>query len=112
MPNTKTAKKQLLVSQRNHARNLHNKSVLKTALKNARAAIEAGENRDEAKQALDIAVKTLQRSVTKRIIKKPTASRYTSRMMKSFNAKFGEVPGAKGSKPAAEEPAAEESAEE
>jgi len=37
--NTKTAKKQLLITKRNHERNVHFKTMLKNALKKARTAI-------------------------------------------------------------------------
>lgn len=98
MPNTKTAKKQLLVTKRNFERNRHFKSTLKTAVKKARAAIATAENQDEAQKAMQAAVKTLYRSASKRIIKKQSAYRHVSRLMRSFNNAFN---------PKAEQPAAE-----
>ena len=90
MANTKTAKKQLLVTKRNHERNQHYKSIMKTAVKKARTAIEDGADRAEAKTALDQAVKTLHRTATRGIIKRKNASRRISRMMLAFNKQFSE----------------------
>jgi small subunit ribosomal protein S20 len=92
MPNTKTAKKQLLVTKRNYERNRHFKSALKTAVKKARAAIEAASSPEAAQQAMNEAVKTLYRSATKRIIKKQNAYRHVSRLMRSYNHAFRPAP--------------------
>lgn len=92
MPNTKTAKKQLLVTKRNQERNRHFKSVLKTAVKKARAAIESAGNPEAAQVAMNNAVKTLYRSATKRIIKKQNAHRHVSRLMRAYNAAFRPAP--------------------
>ena len=88
MANTKTAKKQLLISERNRVRNQHYKSIMKTAVKKARVAIEAGENRDEAQAAVNQAVKVLHRTASRRIIKRQNASRHISRLMTAFNKQF------------------------
>ncbi len=92
MPNTKTAKKQLLVTKRNYERNRHFKSTLKTAVKKARAAIDAAASPEEAQKAMQAAVKTLYRSATKRIIKKQNAYRHVSRLMRSYNNAFNSNP--------------------
>ncbi|MEZ5338259.1 MAG: 30S ribosomal protein S20 [bacterium] len=89
MANTKTAKKQILVSRRNHERNVHFKTMLKTSIKKARTAM-AGEDKEAAKAALDAAVKRIYKSATKRLIKKQNASRKVSRLMLAFNRQFGE----------------------
>ena len=90
MANTKTAKKQLLVTKRNHERNQHYMSIMKTAIKKARAAIEGGEDKQAAKAAVDNAVKTLHRTATRGIIKRKNASRRISRMMLAYNKQFSE----------------------
>ena len=90
MANTKTAKKQLLISERNRVRNQHYKSIMRTTLKKARAAIEAGENREEAQTAINQAVKVLHRTASRRIIKRQNASRHASRLMTAFNRQFGQ----------------------
>lgn len=88
MANTKTAKQQLKVTERNRLRNQHYQTVLKTALKRAKAAIAGGENKDEAQQAVSYAIKTLHRSATRRFIKRQNASRRASRLQKAFNRAF------------------------
>lgn len=88
MANTKTAKQQLKVSERNRLRNLHYKTVLKTALKRAKSAIAEGADEAEARKAVSYAVKTLHRSATRRFIKRENASRRASRLQKAFNRTF------------------------
>jgi small subunit ribosomal protein S20 len=88
--NTKTAKKQILVSRRNAERNRHYKSTMLSAIKNARAIIEAGENAQEAKKAVDHAVKTLHRTATRNIINRKHASRNIRRLMLAYNKAFSE----------------------
>jgi small subunit ribosomal protein S20 len=90
VPNTKTAKKQLLINERNHERNQHYKSVMKTTMKKARAAIAAGEDRSEAQAAVNQAVKVLHRTASRGIIKRQNASRRVSRLMTSFNKQFSQ----------------------
>lgn len=94
MPNTKTAKKQLLINERNRERNQHYKSLMKTTMKKARTVIDAGEDRNEAQAAINKAVKVLHRTASRGIIKRQNASRRISRLMTSFNKQFA--------KPAAE----------
>jgi len=86
--NTKTAKQQLKVTERNRLRNLHYKTVLKTALKRAKSAIAEGSDEAEARKAVSYAVKTLHRSATRRFIKRDNASRRASRLQKAFNRAF------------------------
>ncbi|MEK9728017.1 MAG: 30S ribosomal protein S20 [Candidatus Margulisiibacteriota bacterium] len=83
MANLKASKKDIIRSKRNHDRNKHLKTSLKSALK---GALNAVENLGETTEA--VVLKTLQlidRSVTKGILKKNTASRKKSRLMKAFN---------------------------
>ena len=87
MANTKTAKKQILITKRNHERNLHFKTMLKSSVKKARTAMEA-DDKAAAKEALDAAVKRIYKSATKRLIKKQAASRKVSRLMLAFNRQF------------------------
>ena len=106
MPNTKTAKKQLQVSERNRARNVHFSTQLKSAVKQAREAI-AADDAEQARAALNNAVKVLYRSVSKGIIKKQNAYRRVSRLMRSYNVRFGETPVIEEPAPVAEEQSAE-----
>lgn len=88
MANTKTAKKQLLITKRNHERNVHFKTMLKNALKKARTAITEGKEPEAAQAALSQAVKTLYRSSNKGVIKRQNASRRVSRIMLAYNKQF------------------------
>jgi small subunit ribosomal protein S20 len=90
LANTKTAKKQLLVTARNHARNQHYGSLLKTALKKARLAIAGGADAQAAAAAVNEAVRTLHRSATKGIIRRENASRRAGRIMRAYNAKYAQ----------------------
>lgn len=83
MANTKASKKGILTSARNHERNLHYRSRMKSTLKRAVAAIETkAENRQdivrEALQIIDV-------TVSKGVIKKQTGSRKKSRLAIALN---------------------------
>jgi len=106
MANTKTAKKQILVTKRNHERNLAIKSRLKSTLKRARLAIAAAADATAATDALNLAVKTLYKSATKGIIKKQNASRRVGRLMLSYNRAFDPAKLAAAAEAAAAAPAA------
>lgn len=92
MANTKTAKKQLQISERNRVRNLHYKTIMKNAVKKAKAAIAAGEDQEAARAAVSNVVRTLHRTATRGIIKRRNASRRVSRMMIAFNKAFNPAP--------------------
>ena len=89
MANTKSAKKQILNTERNRLRNVKYKSALKTAIKKARLAI-AGGDPASAQEQLNAAVGSLYKSVTKGIIKKQNASRRVGRLMLAFNKQFAQ----------------------
>lgn len=91
MPNTKTAKKQLQVTRRNQARNQHFKTVMKTAVKQAHSAIEAGEDPEAARVAVSQAVRSLHRTASKGIIKRQNASRRAGRLMRAYNVAFAQA---------------------
>ena len=84
MPNTKSAKKDLLVSERNRQRNQAVKSRLKTMRTKALTAIktDAATSEDAVKQAL----KDFDSAATKGIIHKNAAARRKSRLVKKMNA--------------------------
>ena len=63
MPNIKSAKKRVLVAERN-ARNKANKSALKTAIKKFEAAAVEG-NRTEAEGTYKVAVKAIDKAAAK-----------------------------------------------
>ena len=70
MPNIKSAKKRVKVNAVKAARNKAARSALRTEIKNANAAIVAGENKEEALKAAD----------------KNTAARKKSALAKKANA--------------------------
>ena len=84
MPNTKSAKKDLLINRRNRLRNQSVKSRLKTLRTKAIAAIntDAAASENTVKDAL----KAFDSAVTKGVIHKNTAARRKSRLMKRLNA--------------------------
>ncbi len=83
MANLTSSKKNIIRIKRNHDRNKHIKTSLKTALKMAYQSIENVSDKTES-----IVVKTCQlvdKAITKGILKKNTASRNKSRLMKAYN---------------------------
>ena len=82
--NIKSAKKRILVSQRNADRNKSIRSGVKTAVKKVHAAIEAGDQA-AAKQELINASSIIDKACTKGVYHKNTASRKVSRLSKAVN---------------------------
>ncbi len=86
MANIKSAKKRILVAERNHQRNMAFKSAIKTAVKNTLTLAKAKEQDQEAiKNALSQAYKLCDKAVSKGILHKNTASRKKSRLTKAIN---------------------------
>ena len=79
MAHSKSSKKRVFIGERNAARNKSIKSRVKTFVKKVLIAVEA-KNVDEAKAALQVAYKELDKAVTKGVLKKNTASRKKSRL--------------------------------
>lgn len=84
MPNTKSAKKDLLISERNRLRNQSVKSRIKTLRTKAIAAIDLAPA--ASADAVQKALTALDVAATKGIIHKNTAARRKSRLMKRLNA--------------------------
>ncbi len=83
MPNIKSAKKRVKVIAVKTANNKAFNSNLKTQIKKANIAIEAGEN---AAEAVKVAVKKIDQATAKGILHKNTASRKKSALVKKLNA--------------------------
>jgi small subunit ribosomal protein S20 len=66
------------------ARNRHFRTAVRTLVKQVKAAVEAGEA-GQAQEALKLAIKQLDRSVTKGVLKRKTASRTISRLTLAVN---------------------------
>ena len=84
MANIKSAKKRILVSERNAARNKAIKSKIKTAIKKVDAAI-AQKDKEAAKTALVAAISEIDKATRKGIFHKKTASRKISRLTIAVN---------------------------
>ena len=85
MAHSKSSKKRVFIGEKNAARNKSIKSRVKTFVKKVLIAVEA-KNVDEAKAALQVAYKELDKAVTKGVLKKNTASRKKSRLTLKVNA--------------------------
>lgn len=84
MPNTKSAKKDLLIHERNRLRNQSVKSKLKTLRGKAQVAISA--DAVTSVTAVKEALKAFDTAATKGVIHKNTAARRKARLMKRLNA--------------------------
>ena len=84
MPNIKSAKKRVLVSKAENARNKAAKSLLKTNIKKFESAAAAGD-KDAAAEAAKVAVATIDKSVGKGILHKNTAARKKSSIALKLN---------------------------
>ena len=84
MAHSKSSKKRVYIGERNAERNQAIKSRVKTFVKKVLAAVEA-KNVDEAKTALQVAYKELDKAVTKGVLKKNTVSRKKSRLALKVN---------------------------
>lgn len=85
MAHSRSAKKRVLIAERNRERNQAVKSRVKTMVKKVLAAVEVKEV-EAANAALSVAYKELDKAVTKGIIKKNTASRKKARLATKVNA--------------------------
>lgn len=83
MPNIKSAKKRVLISEANYMRNKSYRSALKTALKKADTALEA--NAEDKAVCVKAAVKKIDEAVTKGILHKNNAARKKSSLVIRLN---------------------------
>ena len=79
MPNIKSAKKRVLVSQTKAMQNKAAKSALKTEIKKFEAAVAEG-NRSEADVAYKVAVKAVDKAAAKGLLHKNNAAHKKSAM--------------------------------
>ena len=85
LPNIKSAKKRVQLSEARNARNRAERSALRTTLKKFDAAVTEG-NRTEAEGAYKVAVKTVDKAVAKGILHKNNAARKKSALTLKLNA--------------------------
>ena len=83
MANIKSQKKRNIQNEKRRVRNLAVRSELKTRVKGATTAAEAGA--EDAAQRLVLAQKRIDKAGSKGIIHKNAAARRTSRLMKAAN---------------------------
>ena len=85
MPNIKSAKKRVLITEKKTLRNNMIKSAYKTAIKKFESALENG-NVEEAKTLFSEATKKIDQACSKGVIVKNTAARKKSNLAKKLNA--------------------------
>ncbi|HDN78931.1 MAG: 30S ribosomal protein S20 [Chloroflexi bacterium] len=84
MPNTRSAKKEMRKAEKRRIRNRYYRSRARTYIKRVRKLL--GEGRiEEAREALRLAVKALDKAAQKGVIHKNNAARRKSRLMRLFN---------------------------
>ena len=84
MPRERTAYKELRKAKKRHFKNISTKSDLRTSVKNFEGLVNTKKN-DEAKKALSLLISKLDKAASKGIIKKNTAARKISRLMKKLS---------------------------
>lgn len=84
MANIKSAKKRILIAERNADRNKAIRSKVKTYVKKVDAAVEAGD-KEAAKAALIEAITVISKAASKGVYHKNTASRKISRLTIAVN---------------------------
>ena len=85
MAHSRSAKKRVLVAERNRERNQAVKSRVKTMTKKVLTTVDT-KDVEAAKAALSVAYKELDKAVSKWIMKKNTASRKKARLAAKVNA--------------------------
>ena len=84
MPNIKSAIKRVRTTESNAKENASMKTAYKTAIKNFKAAVEAG-NKELAEEKFKVATKAVDKAANKGVIKANTASRKKASLAKTFN---------------------------
>ena len=85
MPNIKSSILSVKTDAKRHAKNLAEKSRVRTASRKVLDAVEAG-NADEAKALLIVASKTLDQAAANRVYHKNAVARKKSRLARKLNA--------------------------
>jgi small subunit ribosomal protein S20 len=85
VPNIKSAKKRVLISEKARQHNVAARSKMRTLVKNVLKAVMAG-NKDEAKAAFALAEPVLDRAAGKGLIHKNKAARHKSKLAAKIKA--------------------------
>lgn len=83
MPNIKSAKKRVLLTKKRTLRNKSLNSALRTSIKKANLAVEEGSTSKQ--EAVKVAVRKIDMSVSKGLLHKNTAARKKSSLMRKLN---------------------------
>ena len=83
MANIKSAKKRILVAEKKRVRNQAHRSALRTAVKKANVAIE--NNADNKAEAVNEAIRTIDKAAGRGIIHKKKAARAKSQLATHLN---------------------------
>lgn len=84
MPNLQSAIKRVRSSERRRLRNREHLGRTRTAIKKARLLVEQG-HLEEAREAVHLAVRALDKAASKGVIHKNNAARRKSRLMQQLN---------------------------
>ena len=84
MPNIKSAIKRVKTTENRAKENASIKTAYKTAVKNFKSAVEAGQ-KDKAVELFKVATKAVDKAADKGVIKANTASRKKSSLAKELN---------------------------
>ena len=85
MPNIKSSILSVKKDAKRHAKNVAEKDGIKAAIRKVNAAVAAG-NADEAKAALNVAAKTIDKAASNNTIHENAAARKKSTLAKKVNA--------------------------
>lgn len=84
MPNIKSAKKRVIIAEKNQKKNAAAKSAIRTSVKKARIAVA---NKDEgAQDVVKAAIISVDKAAAKGLMHKNTAARKKSKLAKAMNA--------------------------
>jgi len=84
LPNLQSAIKRVRSSERRRLRNREHLGRTRTAIKKARLLVEQG-HLEEAREAVHVAVRALDKAASKGVIHKNNAARRKSRLMQQLN---------------------------
>ncbi len=84
MPNIKSAKKRVITNAKKRDNNILTRSSMKTAIKKSERAIKSND-KEAADSSLKVALKRIDKALSKGLIKKNAAARQKSRLTKKTN---------------------------
>ena len=87
MPNIKSAKKRVKIAKRNTELNTAHRSEMRTAMKQCREFIKAGDQA-KAQEKMNLVYKLVDRNVSKKFIHGRAGNRFKKRITRDFKAQF------------------------